>query len=84
MDFDANGIDLAVGCTYKYGNSGPGAPAWLYVAKRMQAELKVPIQGWFAQKNQFAMGATFEKSSDIRGFQIASPYHWTTCNQIIL
>jgi kynureninase len=73
MDFDANGIDLAVGCTYKYGNSGPGAPAWLYVAKRMQAELKVPIQGWFAQKNQFAMGATFEKSSDIRGFQIASP-----------
>jgi len=73
MDFDANGIDLAVGCTYKYGNSGPGAPAWLYVAKRMQAELKVPIQGWFAQKNQFAMGATFEKSEDIRGFQIASP-----------
>jgi len=73
MDFDANGVDLAVGCSYKYGNAGPGAPAWLYVAKRMQAELKVPIQGWFAQKNQFAMGATFEKSSDIRGFQIASP-----------
>ena len=73
MDFDANGVDLAVGCSYKYGNAGPGAPAWLYVAKRMQVELKVPIQGWFAQKNQFAMGATFEKSSDIRGFQIASP-----------
>jgi len=73
MDFDANGVDLAVGCSYKYGNAGPGAPAWLYVAKQMQAELKVPIQGWFAQKNQFAMGATFEKSSDIRGFQIASP-----------
>ena len=73
MNFDANGVDLAVGCSYKYGNAGPGAPAWLYVAKRMQAELKVPIQGWFAQKNQFAMGATFEKSSDIRGFQIASP-----------
>ena len=73
MNFDANGVDLAVGCTYKYGNSGPGAPAWLYVAKRMQAELQVPIQGWFAQKDQFAMGATFEKSNDIRGFQIASP-----------
>ena len=73
MNFDATGVDLAVGCTYKYGNSGPGAPAWLYVAKRMQAELQVPIQGWFAQKDQFAMGATFEKSSDIRGFQIASP-----------
>jgi kynureninase len=73
MNFDESGVDLAVGCTYKYGNSGPGAPAWLYVAKRMQQELQVPIQGWFAQRNQFAMGPTFEKSADIRGFQIASP-----------
>jgi len=73
MNFDANGVDLAVGCTYKYGNSGPGAPAWLYVAKRIQKELQTPIQGWFAQNKQFEMGATFEKSGDIRGFQIASP-----------
>jgi len=73
MNFDANGVDLAVGCTYKYGNSGPGAPAWLYVAKRIQKELQTPIQGWFAQNRQFEMGATFEKSEDIRGFQIASP-----------
>ncbi|MCX6455854.1 MAG: aminotransferase class V-fold PLP-dependent enzyme [Actinobacteria bacterium] len=73
MNFDANGVDLAVGCTYKYGNSGPGAPAWLYVAKRIQKELQTPIQGWFAQSNQFEMGSTFEKTGDIRGFQIASP-----------
>lgn len=73
MNFDANGVDLAVGCTYKYGNSGPGAPAWLYVSKRIQDELQVPIQGWFAQADQFEMGPTFEKSPDIRGFQIASP-----------
>jgi kynureninase len=73
MNFDDNGVDLAVGCTYKYGNSGPGAPAWLYVAKRMQSELRVPIQGWFAQRDQFAMGPTFEKDESIRGFQIASP-----------
>lgn len=73
MDFDKNGVDLAVGCTYKYGNSGPGAPAWLYVAKRMQQELQVPIQGWFAQRDQFAMGPEFEKDDSIRGFQIASP-----------
>lgn len=73
MEFEKNGVDLAVGCTYKYGNSGPGAPAWLYVSKRMQSELKVPIQGWFAQRDQFAMGRDFEKDDSIRGFQIASP-----------
>jgi kynureninase len=64
---------LAIGCTYKYGNSGPGSPAWLFVSKRIQNELQVPIQGWFAQADQFEMGPTFEKSQDIRGFQIASP-----------
>ena len=73
MDFDKNGVDIAVGCTYKYGNSGPGAPAWLYVNKKVQAELQVPIQGWFSQGDQFAMGANFEKAQGIRGFQIASP-----------
>ncbi|MSO28547.1 MAG: aminotransferase class V-fold PLP-dependent enzyme [Candidatus Planktophila sp.] len=73
MDFDKNGVDIAVGCTYKYGNSGPGSPAWLYVNKKVQAELQVPIQGWFSQGDQFAMGANFEKAEGIRGFQIASP-----------
>jgi len=73
MDFDSNGVDLAVGCTYKYGNSGPGSPAWLYVRKDLQAKLQVPIQGWFAQDNQFEMGPFFDKNLAIRGFQIASP-----------
>ena len=73
MDFDANGVDLAVGCTYKYGNSGPGAPGWLYVNKRVQSELRVPIQGWFAQADQFEMGPDFERAQDIRGFHIATP-----------
>jgi kynureninase len=73
LDFDENGVDLAVGCTYKYGNSGPGSPAWLYVRKELQATLNVPIQGWFAQDDQFAMGPTFDKNVAIRGFQIASP-----------
>lgn len=73
MNFDADGVDLAVGCTYKYGNSGPGSPAWLYVNKKMQAELQVPIQGWFSQADQFGMGPVFEKADGIRGFQIASP-----------
>jgi kynureninase len=73
IQFDEWGVDLAVGCTYKYGNSGPGSPAWLYVSKRLQGELRVPIQGWFAQDDQFSMGPFFEPNQQIRGFQIASP-----------
>ena len=73
LDFEKNDIDLAVGCTYKYLSSGPGSPAYLYVKKSLQKQLQVPIQGWFAQKNQFEMGPNFIKSNNIRGFQIASP-----------
>jgi len=73
LNFEQNGVDLAVGCTYKYGNSGPGSPAWLYVRKSLQEKLQVPIQGWFAQDKQFEMGAFFEPTNQIRGFQIASP-----------
>lgn len=73
MQFDADDVDLAVGCTYKYGNSGPGSPAWLYVNERLQSTLRVPIQGWFAQRDQFAMGQGFDRADGMRGFQIASP-----------
>ena len=73
LNLDANGVDLCVGCTYKYGNSGPGSPAWFYVSKKIQKELQVPIQGWFAQDAQFEMGPVFERAQNIRGFQIASP-----------
>lgn len=73
MNLDTNGADLVVGCTYKYGNSGPGSPAWLYVSKRIQKELQVPIQGWFSQGDQFGMGPVFERAEGIRGYQIASP-----------
>ena len=73
MNFDQHGVDLAVGCTYKYGNSGPGSPAWLYVNKKIQGELQTPIQCWFANEDQFGMGPDFVKADGIRGFQIASP-----------
>jgi kynureninase len=73
LDFDENGVDLAVGCTYKYGNSGPGAPAWLFVRQELHSELRPPIQGWFAQEDQFAMGPEFAPTNTIRRFQIASP-----------
>ncbi len=73
LHFDQHDVDLAVGCTYKYCNAGPGSPAWLYVNQRLQGELRVPIQGWFAQRDQFAMGQGFERADGMRGFQIASP-----------
>jgi len=73
LQFDKNEIGLAAGCTYKYGNSGPGAPGWLYVSHKLQSELNVPIRGWFAAKNQFAMERTFEREDGIRGFQISTP-----------
>lgn len=73
LRFDEWGVDLSIGCTYKYGNSGPGSPAWLYVAKRMQAEVMPTIQGWFANDKQFEMGPFFEVAEGIRRFQIASP-----------
>lgn len=73
LSFDADDVDLAVGCTYKYGNSGPGAPGWLYVSHRLQQELSVPIQGWFAQAKQFEMGEQFNKAEGITGFMLGSP-----------
>lgn len=66
-------VDLAVGCTYKYGNSGPGAPAWSYVNRRLQDALRVPIQGWFANEDQFDMGPVFTPANGIRGFEVATP-----------
>ena len=73
LQFDRDGVDIAVGCTYKYGNSGPGAPAWVYFNKSIQPQLDTPIHGWFAQRNQFEMGQGFAQTDGMRGFQIASP-----------
>lgn len=56
VDLDASGASLAVGCTYKYVNAGPGAPAFLYVRAELQERLRQPIWGWFGQRDQFEMG----------------------------
>lgn len=73
LRFDEWGVDLAVGCTYKYCNSGPGSPGWLYIRSSMQGLLQTPVDGWFGQRDQFAMGPTFDRAPGIRGFQIATP-----------
>ena len=65
--------DLAVGCTYKYLNGGPGAPGFLYVRGDLQTVLEQPIPGWYSHSNQFAMSADYDPAQDIRRFIIGTP-----------
>ena len=73
VDLDGANVDLAVGCTYKYLNGGPGAPAWLYVRGSLQANLRNPIQGWFGQRDQFAMGQGYDPAPGIRSWLTGTP-----------
>ncbi|HEX3090591.1 MAG TPA: hypothetical protein VHQ23_18200 [Ilumatobacteraceae bacterium] len=73
IDLGAAGVQLAVGCTYKYLNGGPGSPAFSYVARSMQATLPQPIWGWFAQAEQFDMGPSFSPQPDIRRVLLGTP-----------
>jgi kynureninase len=66
-------VDLAVGCTYKYLNGGPGAPAYLYIRSDLQDELRNPIQGWFGQADQFEMGQGFRPMPGIGGWLTGTP-----------
>jgi len=67
------GVELAVGCTYKYLNAGPGAPAFLYVRRELQEQLATPIQGWFGQREQFAMERPYDPEPGIRRFLAGTP-----------
>ncbi|WBB80745.1 kynureninase [Micromonospora sp. WMMD882] len=73
VELTASGADLAVGCTYKYLNGGPGAPAFLYVRRELQATLRQPIWGWFGQRDQFRMGPTYDPSPDVDRFLVGTP-----------
>jgi kynureninase len=73
VDLEAAGADMAVGCTYKYLNAGPGAPAFLYVRDDLQADLRNPIQGWFGQRDQFAMGQGYDPQTGIGGWLVGTP-----------
>ncbi|MDI5942782.1 aminotransferase class V-fold PLP-dependent enzyme, partial [Micromonospora sp. DH15] len=73
IELAATGADLAVGCTYKYLNGGPGAPAFLYVRRELQSRLRQPIQGWFGRRDQFGMGPGYDPAPDLDRFLVGTP-----------
>jgi kynureninase len=72
IHLDDWGVDLAVGCTYKYLNGGPGAPAYLYVRRDLQEKSLSPIWGWFGQRSPFDFGLEYDPAPDITRFLVSS------------
>jgi kynureninase len=73
VGLDEAGADLAVGCTYKYLNGGPGSPAFAYVRRDLQAQLHQPVWGWFGQQDQFAMGPIYKPTAGMGRFLSGTP-----------
>ena len=72
LDLEAAGVDLAVGCTYKYLNGGPGSPAFIYVHRGLQEQIMQPIWGWFAAKLPFDFELDFNPADDISRFRVGT------------
>ncbi|MGH9066629.1 MAG: aminotransferase class V-fold PLP-dependent enzyme, partial [Acidimicrobiales bacterium] len=70
---DEDGADLAVGCTYKYLNAGPGSPAFLYVRSELQEMLRQPIWGWLGHADAFEMGPDYHPAPGAAGYLVGSP-----------
>lgn len=72
VHLDRDGADFAVGCTYKYLNGGPGAPAFVWVAERHLHNAVSPLTGWWGHARPFDMSPTFERADGIRGFLVGT------------
>ncbi len=73
LDLDANDVDLAVGCGYKYLNGGPGAPSFVYVNRRLQAAMQQPLSGWMGHRQPFEFSTTYEPADGIDRFLAGTP-----------
>jgi kynureninase len=73
LALNAAQADLAIGCTYKYLNGGPGAPAFLYIRRDLQERLRNPITGWMGQKDLFRLELAYQRETGMRGFLTGTP-----------
>jgi kynureninase len=73
IDLASVGADLAIGCTYKHCNGGPGAPAFLYVRPGLQDRLVQPIHGWWGHDSMFAFDTDYTPADDMRRFLTGTP-----------